>query len=133
MMRFSLLVLILLCGCVNAADRAQTGLIGMSRGDLMSCAGVPDKREELPDREILQYQQDKEVEGPLTVKGPFDLALSVGAKGTCHAVLTLRDGVVSRVGYTGPSGTLLGPYAACAPILKGCVKTETAVRKKPEV
>ena len=96
-------------------------MIGMPRSDLISCAGVPDKAVTLPDREVLQFEQNQQVQGPLDIKGPMSLELSLGGKGTCHAVVTLREGVVSGVGYTGPSGTLLGPYAACVPILSGCI------------
>ena len=120
--RLAIIALLAASGCSGMATRAQTELVGMKRADVISCAGVPDKTETLPDREILQYQQDQPVQGPFDFKGPMSLELSVGGHGTCHAVLTLREGVVSSVGYTGPSGTLLGPYAACVPILKGCVK-----------
>ena len=123
MMNFKLLLpaLIMLSSCSEIATHARTELIGMSRSDLISCAGVPDDREALPDREILEWRQDQQVQGPLDIKGPLSLELSVGGHGTCHAVVTLRNGVVSGVGYTGPSGTLLGPYAACVPIVKGCL------------
>ena len=123
-MNFKLLlpVMVLLSGCSSIATHARTELIGMTRSDLISCAGVPDKSVTLPDREVLQFEQNQQVQGPLDIKGPMSLELSLGGKGTCHAVVTLRRGVVSVVGYTGPSGTLLGPYAACVPILKGCLK-----------
>ena len=121
MMRSSLMVLFLLCGCVTMPQRAKIELIGMSRGDLLSCAGVPDKREELPDREILQFEQNDDVQGAVKVSTPFSFDVELGGEGTCHAVITLREGVVSSVGYTGPSRTLLGPYAACVPILRGCL------------
>ena len=122
-MNFKLLLpaLVMLSSCSEIATHARTELIGMSRSDLISCAGVPDKSVSLPDREVLQYEQNQQVQGPLDIKGPMSLELSLGGKGTCHAVVTLRNGVVSGVGYTGPSGTLLGPYAACVPIVRGCV------------
>ena len=119
--------LLLTCSCSGLATQARTELIGMQRSDLISCAGVPDKSVSLPDREVLQFEQNQQVQGPLDIKGPMSLELSLGGKGTCHAIVTLRRGVVSGVGYTGPSGTLLGPYAACVPILRGCV-TETRKR-----
>ena len=113
--------LIMLSSCSGMAAQARTELIGMPRSDLISCAGVPDKSVTLPDREVLQFEQNQQVQGPLDIKGPMSLELSLGGKGTCHAVVTLREGIVSGVGYTGPSSTLLGPYAACVPILKGCL------------
>lgn len=122
MTRFNLIAIcLLLSGCVTLPQRAKTSMIGMSRGDLLSCAGVPDKREELPDREILQFEQNDDVQGAVKISTPFSFDVKLGGEGTCHAVITLREGVVSGVGYTGPSRTLLGPYAACSPILRGCV------------
>ena len=114
--------LLLTCSCSTIATHARTELIGMPRSDLISCAGVPDKSVTLPDREVLQFEQNQQVQGPLDIKGPMSLELSLSGKGTCHAVVTLKEGVVSGVGYTGPSGTLLGPYAACVPIVRGCVR-----------
>ena len=123
MIKYAALVgLLLTCSCSGIATQAKTDLIGMPRSDLISCAGVPDKSVLLPDREVLQFEQNQQVQGPLDIKGPMSLELSLGGKGTCHAVVTLRAGVVSGVGYTGPSGTLLGPYAACVPILRGCLR-----------
>lgn len=119
-MKRLLCVAVLLSGCAGQ----PSGLIGITRPDLYSCAGVPDTHATLPDREIMEYKQTQNVEGPLSFKGPFSLALDVGGKGTCNAIFTVQDNRVTGVSYSGPSATLMGPYAACVPLVKGCVKTE---------
>ncbi|WP_244284961.1 hypothetical protein [Acetobacter persici] len=118
--KFSLLAALLLCACTSLPTRARHDLIGVTRSDLIACAGVPDNRELLPDGEVLEWRQDQQVQGPLTIKGPLSLEMDLGGHGTCHMVARLRSGVVSQVEYTGPSATLGGPYAACRPLVLAC-------------
>ena len=112
----------LLSSCTNLPVRAKHDLVGMSRSDLIACAGVPDNREALQDGEVLQWRQDQQVQGPFTLKGPMSLELDLSGHGTCHFVARLRQGRVAQVEYTGPSGTLLGPYSACRPLVLACEK-----------
>ena len=123
---FAIAVCVLLSGCAGQ----PSGLIGITQPDLYSCAGVPDSRVTLPDREIMEYKQTQNVEGPLSFKGPFSLALDVGGKGTCNAIFTVEDNHVTGVSYSGPSRTLLGPYAACVPLVKGCVKSPSTQKPR---
>ncbi|MCG0998198.1 hypothetical protein [Acetobacter persici] len=118
--KLSLLAALLLCACASLPTRARHDLIGVTRSDLIACAGVPDNRETLPDGEVLEWRQDQQVQGPLTIKTPLSLELDIGGHGTCHMVARLRAGVVSQVEYTGPSATLSGPYAACRPLVLAC-------------
>lgn len=120
MNRAILSALLLMTGCVNIPERARHDLLGMERSDLIACAGVPDNRETLPDGEILQWRQDQSVQGPFTIKGPMSLELDLSGHGKCHFVARLRKGRVTQVEYTGPSGTLLGPYSACRPLVLAC-------------
>ncbi|WP_281701598.1 hypothetical protein [Acetobacter malorum] len=117
-----LLAAILLSACSSLPTRAKHDLIGMDRADLIACAGVPDNRETLPDGEVLEWRQDQQVQGPLTIKTPLSLELDLGGHGTCHMVARLRAGIVSQVEYTGPSATLAGPYAACRSLVLACEK-----------
>lgn len=120
MNRSALMLVLLLAACVGLPDRARHDLVGMPRSELIACAGVPDNREPLPDGEVLQWRQDQAVQGPLTVKGPFSLELDLSGHGTCHLVARIRNGRVAQIEYTGPSDTLLGRYAACAPLVRAC-------------
>ena len=122
MNRAALCLLALVSGCADIPGRARHDLVGMGRSELISCAGVPDNREALPDGEVLQWRQDQQVQGPFTLKGPFSLEMDLSGHGTCHFVARLRQGRVAQVEYTGPSGTLLGPYSACRPLVLACEK-----------
>lgn len=111
---------LLLSACASIPERARHDLLGMDRSDLIACAGVPDNAATLPDGEVLQWRQDQQVQGPFTIKGPMSLELDLSGHGTCHFVARLRQGRVTQVEYTGPSGTLLGPYSACRPLVQAC-------------
>lgn len=113
---------LLTSACSGLPLRAKHDLIGMPRSDLIACAGVPDNAVTLPDGEVLQWRQDQAVQGPLTFKGPFSLELDLSGHGTCHFVARVRNNRVAQVEYTGPSDTLLGRYAACAPLVRACVQ-----------
>lgn len=120
-MRIKALVFLLaLSACSTVPMRAKHDLIGMPRSDLIACAGVPDNVATLLDGEVLQWRQDQQVQGPLSFKGPFSLELDLSGHGTCHFVARLRQGRVAQVEYTGPSGTMLGPYSACRPLVLAC-------------
>lgn len=122
---FASLALLGVGGCSPLPTRARQDLLGLPRSDLIACAGVPDNRETLPDGEVLQWRQDAQVQGPLTLKTPFAFELDVGGHGTCHFVARLQQGQVVQIEYTGPSATLAGPYAACRPLVLACEKRIT--------
>lgn len=113
-------LLLLASACSSLPLRAKHDLIGMDRSDLIACAGVPDNVATLPDGEVLQWRQDQQVQGPLTLKGPFSLELDLSGHGTCHFVARVRNGRVAQVEYTGPSDILLGRYAACVSLVRAC-------------
>lgn len=115
-------LLLLASACSSLPLRAKHDLLGMNRSDLIECAGVPDNVANLPDGEVMQWRQDQQVQGPLTFKGPFSLELDLSGHGTCHFVARVRNGRITQVEYTGPSDTLLGRYAACAPLVRACEK-----------
>lgn len=118
----ALICLLALSACSTVPMRAKRDLIGVSRSDLIACAGVPDNVATLPDGEVLQWRQDQQVQGPFTLKGPMSLELDLSGHGTCHFIARLTSGYVSQVEYTGPSATLLGPYTACRPLILACEK-----------
>lgn len=130
MSRVTLCMLMLVSGCADIPGRARHDLVGMSRSDLIACAGVPDNREALQDGEVLQWRQDQQVQGPLTLKGPMSLELDLSGHGTCHFVARLRQGRVAQVEYTGPSSTLMGPYSACQPLVLACEQFAALYHRK---
>ena len=109
-----------LTSCTGVPAKAKHDLIGLPRADLIACAGVPDNVALLADGEVLQWRQDQQVQGPFTIKGPMSLEIDLSGHGACHFVVRLRQGRVVQIEYTGPSGTLLGPYSACRPLVLAC-------------
>lgn len=110
-----------LTSCSSIPRRAQHDLVGMPKSDILACAGVPDRQASTKGGEVLEYRQDQQVQGPFTIKTPINFELDVGGHGTCHMILEFRADRVTRVHYTGPSSTLLGRYAACTPLVRGCL------------
>ena len=113
-------LLYFLASCSSLPRKAQHDLVGMPKADLLGCAGVPDRQALIEGGEVLEYRQDQQVQGPLTLKGPFNLELDLSGHGTCHFVARMSKGRVAQVEYTGPSDTLLGRYAACVPLVRSC-------------
>lgn len=128
----SLFVVSLTCACTTIPTRARHDMLGLSRADLVACAGVPDMREERDGQEVLTYRQDQQVQGPLDLKGPLSLELSIGGHGTCRASVAIREGRVVRVTYSGPSATLEGRDGACAGVVRGCVRDDSGKRRIAE-
>lgn len=126
-------LLLALSACSLAPMHARRDLVGMDRDSLIACAGVPDATQKLNNGEVLEYKQSQAVESPLDIKGPMSLELDIGGRGLCNAVFKLQDGKVVQLEYTGPSGTLLGPWTACEPLIKACQReTEDAKARSKE-
>ncbi|BCI67862.1 hypothetical protein EDC15_10769 [Acetobacter aceti NBRC 14818] len=119
------LLLCILClgcgGCTTIPTEAQHDLIGVSRSDLVACAGVPDQDETRDNQEVLVWKIEKSGSGSFSISAPFDISMTINTNGACHVIASVRDGKVARVAYTGPSSTWQGKDAACAPVLRACV------------
>lgn len=94
---------------------------GMSRSDVLSCAGIPDKSVLLDDREILQYEQPQSALGSVTAYSPSGMGLSVTPPGGCSVIVSIKSGVVSSIKYKGPGNMILGPYVDCVPVVRDCL------------
>lgn len=115
----------------EVARRAQTALVGMPKGQLLSCAGVPDRQASVDGREYYTY-----VARPATAYSPLgSVGIGAGSFGSggalglgfgvpvggwpsgCEATVVLgQRGTVEQVTY--PAG--VSP-AACAPIVENCL------------
>jgi len=115
------------CGGYTARE-ARTRLPGMTLPDLLACAGVPDKRMQIDAVEwVLVYDQSSAVQPSMTASisalaALVKPALTMGAAGTCRVMVRINGDHVRSVHYAGPSGTLEGPNAACAPLVRDCLK-----------
>jgi hypothetical protein len=127
-----------LAGCadterIEMAQRAQGALVGMPKGALLSCAGVPERQASADGTEYYTYvaRPGYASAAPSTSIGVaggsssgvgvglgFGLPLfgSGGSGRGCEATFVLRGGVVQQVNY-GPGADL----AACAPIVNTCL------------
>ncbi|UEM21015.1 hypothetical protein JL100_028805 [Skermanella mucosa] len=125
-----------LAGCANprieAAARANTALIGMPKELLYSCAGVPDRTQQVGDTELLTYV------GGMTftqVETDFD-DIGIGGRRfirprttvhrqnfQCEATFTMRDGIVESLDYN--QGRDL---ESCGTIVETCVAVVPAPR-----
>ncbi|MCG5242962.1 hypothetical protein [Azospirillum doebereinerae] len=138
-----------LASCANvAADRAlfaQSALVGMPKGTLLSCAGVPDRQAVVDNREYFTYRSSRLVSYPSPTVGLYGGGWgphygygwggwpaygSEIASFDCDATFSLRNGVVERVVYGGTSGgaTRLGQ---CYAIVQNCLPQTPVASAQP--
>ena len=124
-----LLILVGLSGCAfqraKMASRAQSELVGMSKKDLLSCAGVPPLQARVDDLEFLTYASGGDSVGTVLSRltSP-STAVATGkrARRYCEATFILKDSVVQRVNYQGRTGGWLTKGEQCAFIIENCLK-----------
>ena len=128
-----LLVLLLLVGCAGSkfhraevATRAKTELVGMSKKNLLSCAGVPVRSQQVEDMEFLTYVGGGDsvgyaggVAGPSTASGGI-----VTHKRYCEVTFVLKAGKVEKVNYTGRTGGWATKGEQCAFVIENCLQSK---------
>lgn len=127
---------LVLAGCANprseAAARAGTELIGIPKEMLYSCAGVPDREQQVGDRERITYVRGStythvEVDNDDIVIGGrrlFRPQTTVHRQNfQCEATFTLHDGVVEKLDYSEGRDLEL-----CGTIVETCVAVVPAPR-----
>ena len=102
------------------ANRAQTELVGMSKKDLLMCAGVPIRQDRVDDVEFLTYGGGGDSTTAAVVTSRRTAA-SKTAQRYCEATFVLKDGVVQQVNYQGRTGGLFSKGEQCAFIVENCV------------
>jgi len=118
------LIPLLLLGCsgskfhrAEVATRAETELVGMSKKDLLSCAGVPMRSERLEDMEFLTY-----------VGGGDNVGYAGGViavhKRYCEVTFILKSGRVEKVNYTGRTGGWATKDEQCAFVIENCLQAK---------
>lgn len=118
-----------LCACAfqraEIASKAQTELVGMTKADLLTCAGVPLRQERLGDLEFLTYAGGGDSVGSAVATETSSTSAVVAGNAThryCEATFVLKDGIVKKVNYQGRTGGLLTKGEQCAFIVENCVK-----------
>jgi|SaaInlV_200m_DNA_5_1039737.scaffolds.fasta_scaffold09453_1 hypothetical protein len=115
-----------LSGCkynrVKTAQAAKTELIGMSKGELLSCAGVPDKTMSSNGVEFLSYRSGGETSfSANTFYGYNTTTLINSSYKFCDITIALKNDKVQKVSYSGKTGGLLTQGEQCAYVLENCV------------
>lgn len=120
----------------DAAIGAQTALIGMTRADLVSCAGVPTGVLATGSgEEVLTYESRQGAAygsgasvgfGAYGGNFGYGLGFPVGPSyveetRTCRASFTLRNNVVSRVVYGGADNNYGDRLTQCYQIVENCI------------
>ena len=116
-------------GCIyqraGLASRAKTELVGMSKIELLSCAGVPVRQERMDNLEFLTYSVDEDGVGAAVATSTSPSTAIATGKRTyfyCDVTFVLKDGVVQKVNYKGHTGGLLTKGEQCAFVVENCLK-----------
>ena len=122
----SVLAALVTSGCavqrsMQASD-AQSKLIGMTKFDFLKCAGEPWQSRSFGSTESLLYINEEKVRKGDSVPDKVLQAVTKEIKGEyCEARITITDGRVSAIRYSGQTGGALTEGDACAPIIQGCL------------
>jgi hypothetical protein len=130
----SLALLLMLSACSSyQVHKARQDILGMNAPDLLACAGVPDKVQQLSDNELMiEYDRAADNGSLLSIKALTLADISIGRSGACHAHFRiLRDGTVSGVSFSGTSFSFSGPYGDCASLVKECVNEPDQTQLPP--
>ena len=137
-------VLLLAAGCAihraSVASRAQKEMIGMSKRNLLACAGTPARAAVAGGTEFLTYVSGGDTVGSVntysTGHGSYTYHGGGYGSGTyqsygggvvsterryCEVTFVLEDGVVSKINYSGRTGGLLTKGEQCAFAVENCL------------
>ena len=107
----------LLFGCSNKkssdADKTRTDLIGMSKADILSCAGTPAQSSKSNNIEVLTYSYA--AGQPRSDSGAVQ-------QGQCSASFVFQRGRLTKLNYTGRTGGLATQGEQCGFIVANCLK-----------
>ncbi|HEY1856504.1 hypothetical protein [Acidocella sp.] len=112
-------------GALRQAHEAQISMIGMSRADLLSCAGPPAKSTTLsPVAHVDTYTYSPSNNNGFTLSLPLSMGdVAIGGSGTgCMAYVRVINGKVAEVHHTGADDLTVGEDGVCNPIFRGCMR-----------
>ncbi len=110
-----LIILLTVAGCSSArraeraelAERAKTELVGLSKIELLTCAGVPVRSMTEDKLEFISYGSS-----------------GYSRRGSCVVTFVLRDAVVESVAYTGRTSRRGKNDEQCAYTVANCLVEE---------
>lgn len=109
-----LIVAILSSGCSSSSQpirRAETEMIGMSKAELLSCAGVPLRQDSIDNLEVVLYRQEN---------------FTSGSNRYCEVTFTLKNGSIEKLNYTYRYGGWQRKFADCNLIVRNCITRRKA-------
>jgi len=86
------------------AQRAQLELVGLSKTEVLTCAGVPVRSTTEGEMEFLTYATS-----------------SRGWRGSCQVTFVLKEGIVQQVSYSGRTGSGGQKGEQCAYAVENCL------------
>jgi len=111
---------LLLSGCgptkfgrSSIAEDAQTHMIGLSKQDVLSCAGIPTRtmRSEGVEYLLYSHREQRGDDGDTYTRN-------------CDVTIALDSGRVSKVSYRGRTGGWVTQGEACYYVVKDCVQAD---------
>lgn len=110
-----------LVGCAAIDERvtqvAKVDLVGMSALDVQTCLGLPDQRLVAGKTTLLTY-----FASATRTFGMSAGLVSLSFGGYCHATVRIEKDRVTGVTFSGDTSSLMSHDAACAPIVKSCLR-----------
>ena len=127
---FSVILVSSLSGCkynrVKTAQAAKTELIGMSKTELLSCAGVPDKTARSNGVEFLSYRSGGETSYSANTIYGYNATTFINSNYKfCDIKITIEDDRVQSIKYSGNTGGLFTPGEQCGYVLENCITGES--------
>ena len=107
------------------ASRARKELVGMSKKNLLTCAGVPSRQDRFEDLEFLTYTGARDTVGTGAANSSSSNVMFGAyraAQRDCEATFILKDGIVQNVSYLGRTEGLLTKGEQCAFIVESCLQ-----------
>ena len=125
-----LLAAVIAAGCANSkfhraevAKAAQTQLIGLSRKDVLSCAGAPVREAKDDDIEFLTYVAGGDSTGAAVgvANSSTGVASVSSHRRYCEVTFVLQRGVVTKINYSGRTGGYATAGEQCAFVVQNCM------------
>jgi hypothetical protein len=106
------------------AKTAQTQMVGMSRHDVLLCAGVPERETKDGTTDFMTYVGggDSTSAAVATANGSSGVAVGVRQHRYCEVTFVLDDDKVVKVNYAGRTGGYATHGEQCAFVVQNCVK-----------
>lgn len=124
-MRAVLISALVLTGCAmaraSAAYQAQQDMIGMSRKDVLLCAGKPLEKTQDEGLELWTYAAGGQTDVIASAGRRFGAA-SIRSR-SCLVTVVFDGEMVRQVNYSGRTGGALSPGEQCAFVVGNCLKS----------